>query len=306
MNDQRVSDFLKRFTRDLKDRGAFPRNLRLASIGPVSIASVYDEEPTETISEKVFSGMDFVPEVAILKGLVEYVETRAFHSGARRGLDSCLTERSDGFAAFPSGAAVDAGEHARRNAYHEALERYVWARWWDDPAISFKMANEPANGESAVGILMAELTKLLPIQSTVRVLPNYIGANSGQVVLLFAFLKPFGVISGGACDLDPEVAAFRATCELIRHGIALTRMREMASSTETFYERRLRYFGTTPEGDARVRSRLAADGRSVLQIPSLAIDEVVGHDLSDLVRVHRCLFEGQPAFVGGDLERLCL
>lgn len=306
MSDQRASDFLKRFTRDLKDRGAFPRNLRLASIGPVSIASVYDEEPCEIISERVFSGMDHAPEVAILKGLVEYVETRAFHSGARRRLESCLTERSDGFAAFPVGAGVDAGARARRNAYHEALERYVWSRWWDEADVSHDIADEPAEKESATGVLLSELAKLLPIQSTLRILPRYMGAESGQVVLLFSFLEPFGVISGGACDVDSEVAAFRAACELVRHGIALARMEETPPPRESFYERRLRYFGSTSEGEERVQSRLAADGRSILKVPSLVIDEVVGHDLSDLVRVHRCLFDGQPTFMGGDLERLCL
>ena len=40
------------------------------------------------------------------------------------------------FAAFPKWAGLDASSFARKNALAEAIERYVWAMWWDNPTIA--------------------------------------------------------------------------------------------------------------------------------------------------------------------------
>jgi hypothetical protein len=303
------SDFLMKFTSDLKTRGALPKNIELSRIGHVFLASVFNELKSEIITESIFSGMDTNPDIAVLKGLVEMTERLAFFEGSRKGLSSCSTERSDGFAAFPYGLVANTQEVARENARNEAIERFVWASWWDNVDFSHECRRvASANCATASEALLGELGKVLSIDSIFRISPTIARGEDSVLAIYFAFLEPFGVISGGACGSsgDIEITNFRAVCELFRHALAIRKMKQQKIEPITFYERRLAHFGLTKEGAQSVKDRISARGKNPVVLPALEIDEAVPHSLDKMVFVYRCYFEGQPPFVGGKLERLCL
>lgn len=303
------SDFLLKFASELKARHALPKNIELAQVGPVFMASIFNELRSEIITESIFTGMDVDPDIAVLKGLVEMTERGAFVSGKKNGLPSCNTNRSDGFAAFPCGVLGDSALAARSNAYFEAIERFAWATWWDNKSIRHKREEILINSvESAAGILLKELSSFLEVESIQKIEPEITNAGNTHVAIYFIFLKPYGVISGGAAGSvhDIESVNFRAVCELFRHALAIRKIKTSSSVPSTFYERRLAHFGMTQPGTAAAKARVFHEGWERITLPKLSIDEIVPHSLSEIVSVHRCYFENQPPFVGGDLERLCL
>lgn len=301
--------FLESFTNELKRRHALPKKIEISRLGNAVLASAFDEEPEETISESVFCGMDPDPSVAVIKALVERCERNAFRSGHESGSPFCMTDRSDGFAAFPVGAAQNAESIARCNAFHEAIERYVWAKWWDDS--SFAHTAIPHTNFASLGpslSLIRPIHAITPLDSVYEVHPEIQDHPDLKVVVLFAFMRNGGVISGGACEhaSDIDRARFRALAELSRHALAAHRILADNRSTTTFYEKRLMFFAVDPRGLELTMKRISAKGTRKVLLPDLEIDEPISHQLDDLVAVHRCLFKDQPPFVGGTLERLCL
>lgn len=306
MAHSQSDSFLLKFTTDLKNLGRLPKNIEVCNLQSGVMASVFEDVPTGAISESVFCGMDPDPATAVLKGLVEMVERQAYREGFERGLSSCKTERSDGFAAFPIGGGSKAKEIVRQNALHEAVERFAWATWWDDPTIAHSKRQIDFNRLSIGQEPLLDLDEMNEIASVFEIRPKIEG--NFIVILYFAFLNPFGVISGGACEAigEVETTKYRALNELLRHGIALRKIKEKGQSPRTFYESRLAYFGLAEEGSRLVKERLNQIGHRFVVLPELQIDSEIPHSLSNLVTVHRCYFENQPPFVGGKLERLCL
>lgn len=76
-------------------------------------------------------------------------------------------------------------------------------------------------------------------------------------------------------------------------------------SPSHFYDERLIFFASG-QGNDLVESRLNSSSKNNLLLPDLIYDQAVPHTFDNLVYVHRCLFENQPLFIGGDLARLCL
>lgn len=298
-----------KFVSELKTRSALPKNIELAQIGPVFLASIFDEVRSDIITESVFTGMDVDPDLAVLKGLVEMAERTAYANGKDDGLISCKTERSDGFAAFPYGVLRETHEAARKNAYFEAVERFAWATWWDNKNIGHRCEEIlfDESIESSHSILK-QMPEILPVKSVYRITLEIENRKDAVVAIYFAFLEPYGVISGGAAGSshDIESVNFRATCELLRHGLAIRKIKTSNSNPATFYEKRLAHFGLTQSGTDAALTRINHQGRDAILLPKLTIDEQVPHSLDELVTVHRCYFENQPPFIGGDLERLCL
>jgi len=303
------SKFLASFTGKLKARNCLPQNIEISNIGSTVLANVFNQTDESIISEFIFTGMDADPATAVLKGLVEMTERNAYSQGYKKGLRSCQTERSDGFAAFPRGIVQDSNSQARRNAFHEAVERYVWATWWDQHDIKHEIQIVEARKMSSLSKnLYLKLADVAPLKKVLVLEPSVALELGLSVRIFFAFLKPYGVISGGACGLSSEAAAtdYRALCEMYRHAVAVTRMKSFGGIPTTFYEKRLAHFGLSEVGTRLVEDRLMTEGRNTICLPTLSIDEPVCHSLDDLVSVHRCYFENQPPFVGGALERLCL
>lgn len=303
------SSFLTDFTLKLKERGALPKRIDVSEVGATILANSFDTESSETISEFIYTGMDSDPSVAVLKSLVERAERYAFSDGYRRGLKSCLTERSDGFAAYPRGISKNTEEIARKNAFEEAVERYVWASWWDNRNYAHLISTFDRNRSSALAKnLLEQMDRYVDIEQIKIVEPEIDPTLGLSVKLFFLFLKPLGVVSGGACGsiASENTTEYRALCELYRHSVAISRMKEIGRIPSTFYEQRLAFFGTTEAGQKILEERINTNGTGAMYLPRLSIDESVPHKMDDLIAVHRCYFENQPPFVGGHLERLCL
>lgn len=306
MGNSKSDSFLLEFSAKLKQRGRLPKNIEVCNLQSGVMASVFETVPTGIINESVFCGTDPDPATAVLKGLVEMIERQAYAEGHRQGFAFCQTKRSDGFAAFPIGASPNEKQLARDNALSEAIERFVWASWWDNPHIGHSKRSVDFNQLSVGESPLLDLDESMEIDSAIEVRPNLKG--NFVVILYFAFLKPTGIISGGACGKlqDIEKIRYRALSELLRHGLAIPKLQEETSQSESFYEKRLAFFGLTPEGTRLATERLETNGSASVELPSLQFDSEVPHALSDLVSVHRCYFENQPEFIGGRLERLCL
>jgi hypothetical protein len=287
---------------ELKNRNRFPKNLDFTKVGDFHWVNSYDGLNANIIHESVTTGFDRNQDLAAVKSLVEYCERRAFDDSYGKGENIAGIERSDGMAAFPIISSLGvAREKARSHALGEALERFAWATWWDDKDIAFQItAIDVAKIDSLIGPVKDSIQELFLVTPKMEY-------GDFEVLILILFLKNGGVASGGACGKKvqrPETLD-RAGAELLRHALAVSRMKESNLPLQSFYENRLQYF-TTTEGEAMVRERLAEKGAKAVVIPPLIMDEEINYSLSDLVYVHRCLFQNQPLFIGGKLERFCI
>ena len=302
-------DLIDRISARLAEAGRLPKFCDLSRIGPLHLASVYSEAPTSAIiRESVQCGMDFDQNLAILKALIECVERLAIEEGIRSGHRACQTPRSDGFAAFPIAqiGSAKARIEARANAYAEALERFAWARWWDDSSIGATIYRNSDIVVNAQGLnLIEEIRRILPVEEVILVEPS-LESDSHRVVIFYFVLKNLGLVSGGACGHSSmrDAAMVRALGELSRHMACAKKILNGATAA-TFYEQRLDYMATT-QSSLKLADRIACSGSDRIKEPKLVIDEPVPHMLKDSVTVHRCLFADQPPFIGGHLERLCL
>jgi hypothetical protein len=299
--------------RELSARDVAPNNLQLTPVAGGFFASVFDNgDVDDVISERVCTGFARTPALAALKGVVERLERAAFYEGSRAGLASCQTKRSDGFAAFPFPSQTQrkpsAKSTARQHAYNEAVERYAWAKWWDQrdighdrfpPEVSF-----PRN--DLCFRLLDAARRELPIDRFEIVVPHIEAAAGTGLGIIIAHLENRGTATGGAVGcLDKSVVWERAAAELFRHCLAIQRMFKLGSFGTSFYQKRLHFFGSG-QGHELVAARLSYRGNQRVQLPILKFDEEVRYAHSDLVCVHRCLFDNQPPFMGGNIERLCI
>ena len=298
MNNQIL---LQQVLESLKRQNKMPRRIDFSKVGDRYWCVVSDTEvdKTSVINQDVYTGHSFEKEVALLKALSERAERYTFIDGNRKGLDSCLTERSDGFAAMPS----ESQKSARDNALNEAIERFVWSTWWDNTQIEFLTSE--IDCEKNHSEYLKSVISSLNIEKLILVKPK-IKATDKEVQIIFGKLKGKGYISGGACGNinDHQSTFFRGLDELYRHGMAYNNATTKKVEPESFYEQRLFYFASG-FGDSLVESRLSQNGVHSIELPELVIDSEVTASFANY-SVHRCLFKNQPPFVGGALERLCL
>lgn len=283
--------------------------LEISHFGDLNFVSAFKDRPKGLMCNDACAGVDGDPELAITKALVEFYERAVFQEGILNGHPACGRIHSDGIAAFPI-HIENALAQARENAYLEAVERYVWAHWWDDSDIGhkanriedFKTGYLSSNGNS-----LDEFRNFCDVEDFIVVEP-FVKDPTLNVQLLFAKVRNFGFVSGGAAGRKSEESRTfgRGLSELIRHGIALKRGIAQNISGSTFYEKRLMFFGLG-RGNDLVVERLGKSGANKVDLPNLQIDqEIPSREFNKLVYVHRCLFENQPPFVDGELERLCL
>ncbi|MCM2281301.1 MAG: hypothetical protein NDI61_05570 [Bdellovibrionaceae bacterium] len=90
---------LPTFIKAMKSKDLFPKNVQISEWREWTLVSCFDKTNSSFISESVAMGIDKNPETALFKGLTEYLERRL----AKASQDPIvgLTERTDGFAAFP-------------------------------------------------------------------------------------------------------------------------------------------------------------------------------------------------------------
>jgi len=290
---------------DLKEKNLMPKRIDLSKIGERywCVVSDYDADFFSVINEDVTTGFSNEKETAVLKALSERAERKAFIQGFRYNLSACQTERSDGFAAMPS--CIDRNV-VRQNALNEAIERYVWAYWWDHIEIAYEKTE--VDWDSQViqnSAYLKEAFLKLDLEKIFIIEPRVFKTEKA-VVILFAQVRDRGFISGGASSLrsNGQEIFLRAFDELFRHGFAYGRSFEKNIHAKSFYEKRLQFFASGL-GNFIVEDRLNIAGTKEIVLPDLKIDSEVPSLLQGF-NVHRCYFENQPPFVGGNLERLCL
>lgn len=303
--EQAITSFIKK----IKQEGHELPKLKISRLGELTFVSAYSEKPTSVMANNVTAGVDFEPNKATLKALVEFFERACFAYGVDHGDPICSRRHSDGVAAFPI-IDTNATARARENAFNEALERFVWATWWDNSNIandSMPIEKSQYWGSVNFKTTVKAFQKLVPLKSLVAITPIH-SEKDHNVIILFGELQNGGFISGGAAGESKRngTTIVRALAELVRHGLGVQKFRQTGIIPSTFYEDRLMYFGSG-KGDALVYERLSSNGKEVVQIPSLALDSYIeAPPFKNIVYAHRCLFTDQPPFVDGRLERLCL
>ena len=114
-------------------------------------------------------------------------------------------------------------------------------------------------------------------------------------------------MAAAACEQKRNfaMAEERSQGELFRHLFAWSRMKQEANSSHGCYENRIKYYGSG-RGDLEVSTRISHIGSIKLQLPRLVFDDQILHEASDLVSVHRCLFDYQPEFMNASEMMLCV
>lgn len=290
---------------NLKEQNSLPKRIDLSKIGDRywCVVSDYDIDSISVINEDVTTGFSDEKEISVLKALSERAERKAFISGFQNLNPACLTERSDGFAAMPT--SIEA-KSVRQNALNEATERYVWSYWWDCHEVAFT-TTEIAFDDQLIqsSVYLQEAFVRLDLEKVIVVSPHI--SNSENIVkILFAKIKGHGFVSGGASGniSQGQGTFFRAFDELLRHGFGYKQSLEKNIDAKSFYEKRLQFFASGV-GNSILENRLKISGGKKIVLPMLQIDSEVQSPLQGF-KVHRCYFENQLPFVGGDLERLCL
>lgn len=297
---------IEQIINDFKLSEKFPKHVDVTKLGSRYWVACYDNK-NETIVMDDLSTAGFAsdPKLALLKSLSEKVEREAFRSGHKKGIKACLTDRSDGFAAYPKFDS-DADHKVRESALSEAIERFVWSSWWDDESIEFDTSMIPHLSQSdEVRNYLKQVMTECQLGEIFVVQPKVIQLNGKHVTILFGHLKSGGFISGGACGEDIDQTLLRALDELLRHGLALTKLKNVDQNKLSFYEKRLAYFGFG-QGNHLVSRRLSQKGNKSIHLPELEIDQPIETEYQNIYLVYRCLFKNQPPFIGGELERMCL
>lgn len=303
---------LKALVQSLQQTKAQLKNIQdieYSKIGDFYWFNLIQTKEDRLITDRTFTGFDRKPELALAKATSECVERSSFSAGHKQGLKSCNTERSDGFAAYPNiGIDADlAKSKARDNALNEALERFAWATWWDDTDVSYAhkifSIEEFAMQYLDCSKVLLEIYQQRPIVKIHLIRPEFENYTDHQLnIVIVQFID--GVVTGGACGklADELNTMTRAISELLRHALVLIQNKNKPIEL-SFYEKRLLYYASAG-GKQSFYKRLTYSGSKKIIFPCLAIDEKIPSAESHTV--YRCLFENQPAFIGGAVERMCL
>lgn len=293
-------DDLSFYLSELEKRKLLPKNIEVARWFDWTIVSCFDSKSSEYISESVRMGIDKDQEVAFMKALTENCERVLSKTSEEKNITAY--GRSDGFAAFPIlNNNVDlAMQRGRQNAYNEAVERFLWANWWDDRSIAFSIS---APGISAVDSENLSRQFNLDSLNEIQILDS---SKSYCLSILLAKVKSGGYVTGGACSqLQDRRRYAQAYGELLRHLFVTQNSPNLETSNLSFYEKRLFSFASG-KLNPKVEERLNAVGNKSIVLPKLELDNEIKHSEKDLIYLHRCYFKNQPIFMGGEIERLCI
>ncbi len=303
MNLRNLVTNIKAISSNLND----VQNIEHAKISSFHWFNIIQTKEDRLISDKAFTGIDIDPATALAKANSEMIERKVFSVGHNLGLRSCLTERSDGFAAYPKSMGLLNIEKARENALAEAIERYAWANWWDDHDISYshKMysLSEFTEIYSTPAKMLTEINTVSPVKKIHVISPDFTNHTDHQLIILVAEIKN-GLVTGGACGkiADINLIMVRAMSELFRHALVSIQNKQQPKIL-SLYEQRLLYF-LTSEGLNTFYERVRHNGSKQVVFPKLAFDEII--PIESTHTVYRCLFENQPQFIGGAIDRMCL
>lgn len=262
--------------------------------------SAYDKVTSKYISESVSMGVDKNPETAMLKCITEFCERKFLRQSTSP--EAFVTNRTDGFAAFPTLIGKEKSQIlARNNAYNEAVERYVWSAWWDECSTDFSI--ETADDIEEYDQLASDFS----LESLHRITVSPMNSNVSLTILLAKILGRGYVCGGAAGTAEQKIETIsRSFGELLRHLLTVNRMKESSDlSSMSFYEKRLWMF-YSGIWNYLVYERLNRKGTQRLELPHLEIDAKIAHPLQEIISIHRCYFLNQRPFIGGKIDRLCI
>lgn len=294
---------------NLKEQFKTIKSIEYSKVSDFYWFNIVETKDDCLITDRTYTGFDEKLDVAFSKAVSEFIERKSFNSGYSQNLKSCFTERSDGFAAYPliQNDIFKAKEKCRENALAEAVERYAWASWWDNNCYEHAHEEYTLSGiakkyptQSKILNEIDQEKKIQKIHIVEPLLENY--HDLTLKIIVVEFLD--GIVTGGACGSNKDETSIitRALSELLRHALVLIQNKKRPDQL-SLYEERLLYFAT-PDGAESFYNRINQKGTKKVKLPDLAIDELIPSMKSHIV--YRCLFENQPPFIGGAIERMCL
>ncbi len=304
-----MNEKLSYFLKNLNTIGLKPAKIEIASWRDWYLVSAYGAAKYAYISEGVGMGVSRDFDLAIMKAVVEYCERTV----AKTTDDKIarLTSRSDGFAAYPVYHEVDdiglSKEISRENSLLEATERYLWSHWWDDLNIKHELMDPGENAPDLVESM--EMLKRDFELSDIFELVVKDSAEEFRLGILVAKNLNGGFISGGSCRRNKDSGSRheRAFGELLRHLIAAKNIKNssLKKADLSFYQTRLMGFANGDFSQA-VAMRIQNKGSGKVELPRLIVDQEVTHQFAHAMTLWRSLYEGQPVFMGGAVERFCI
>lgn len=283
----------------IKAAGQLPKHIQKTNFKSVFFYNIWNVPYGNIMSYNISTGVDTNEQLALLKSFVEYFERKAFFESNEEGIFP-LSKASDGFAAFPK-SFPEYFERARNNSLAEAVERFVWGSWWDNKTNAQVSEIYIEDQELPV----KDLLSFIDSSHIFMIEPLVENESNIKTIIIFIKLKTGGYISGGASGLRKSDTIFRAASEAVRHYLGFLRYKELRLTPCHFYDERLIYFANGL-GNTLVEDRLNSISNKSIILPNLVYDQAVQHSFDNIIYVHRCLFENQPPFVGGDIARLCL
>lgn len=293
----------------LKDKFQFIEKVEYSKISDFYWFNIIESLENRLISDRTFTGFDTSPNIAFSKAVSEFIERKSFQNGYEKKLSSCLTKRSDGFAAYPlmKNDQASAKTKVREKALAEAIERYVWATWWDNYEVKYDHLIFSLDEFSEIYISLSQILREIDSEKSIKKIhliePQF--ENYEDYILKIIVVEfEEGLVTGGACGLKNEELNIlaRATSELLRHALVLMQNKQKPTSL-SFYEKRLLFFASF-QGISKFYERIAQRGYQKIQLPRLIIDEQIPSSNTHIV--HRCLFQDQPPFINEIIERMCL
>jgi len=292
---------LSKFIISIKENKFPLPKIQLSTIGKLTVSVCYDQESSAVMNNEATTGMDLEPALATLKALTEYFERKTFQFGVYRKDKACINTNSDGVACMPR--HEDNFEFkAKENALNEAIERYVWATWWDDTRSYFDLVEFKKSELYLKSPIVTELDELIKylegiieVDTIYLIKPGFevslIQKSEKNVFVLLLKTKIGGFISGGACEgiTNTDKALIRSLSELIRHTLGYNRFLNSELNPQSFYEKRLYYFASG-EGRQLVNERLNKKGTSKIKLPELEVDRSIESFYDSITYTHRSLF----------------
>lgn len=267
---------LAKFYIDLKLSRLSDLNLQILNITDNLFVSSNNNHKTNVlISNGTCGAIARNRNLAILKGLVERIERQAMHeSGAHS---------STGFAAYPVFFSRKKSErYARKFAYLEAIERFVWRNWWENRSIKYSL--RPISQENSD--ILFHVKKFMSITNAYMIIPRF---NETNIVMgICCFETDNGVILGGAARESYNDMEFKALSEVFFHSIAVNRYEKHQVELQSDYERRLIFLS---ENKDFFTDRLQVNGQDFINIPTPLVDSKILHSCDHFCSVHRILFD---------------
>lgn len=269
---------LAKFLHDLRKVDQVPKRIEVCALNPkLYLASTSPERDCDaTIANNAANGYARSRSLAILKCLVEGIE--------RRIVKLTGQPSSNGFAGFPVIFCHSKSQKmARLYSYFEAVERFVWRRWWEDKTVGFECFQvSKANSD-----LVEELAKTLRLKRCFIIVPSFAPGEFHCEMAIACVEMTTGVVLGGAVRSAYVEAEFKALTEALTHALALQRWSKQSLSEMSHYERRIFFLSTNKNFFI---DRLQKSSQSKIFLPQPIVDESIVHPYQHFCSVHRLLF----------------